>query len=137
MKYSLKSSFSRLILALFAMVLLLTIVGRIVTVTGAWAYCVGWPVCVPTEPLGYLKLRRGILFQVGAVELQFGVRDEVGVTSGRLSRHLAPPTSSSKAHDLHGWIPMDKYPTAATLLALPFPVAAGRVAEPKSRNSRS
>lgn len=55
MKYSLKSSFSRLILALFAMVLLLTIVGRIVTVTGAWAYCVGWPVCVPTEPLGYLN----------------------------------------------------------------------------------
>lgn len=56
MKYSLKSSFARIVLGLFVMVLLLTIVGRIVTVTGAWAYCTGWPVCIPTHPLGYLKL---------------------------------------------------------------------------------
>ena len=56
MKYSLRSSFSRLILFLFLTVFLLTIVGRIVTVTGAWSYCVGWPICVPTHPLGYLKL---------------------------------------------------------------------------------
>lgn len=67
MKYSLKSSFSRLILALFAMVLLLTIVGRIVTVTGAWAYCVGWPVCVPTEPLGDLKLAHLALVGVASI----------------------------------------------------------------------
>ncbi|MFN8382721.1 MAG: heme o synthase [Anaerolineales bacterium] len=56
MKYSLKSSFARIVLGLFVMVLLLTIVGRIVTVTGAWAYCTGWPVCIPTHTLGYLKL---------------------------------------------------------------------------------
>ena len=24
--------------------------------TGAWAFCLGWPLCVPSEPLGYLKL---------------------------------------------------------------------------------
>lgn len=56
MKYSLKSSFSRLVLGLFAIVFLLTVVGRIVKVTGAWAYCIGWPVCMPTNPLGILIL---------------------------------------------------------------------------------
>ncbi len=67
MKYSLKSSFSRLTLALFAMVLLLTIVGRIVTLTGAWAFCVGWPVCAPTHSLGYLKLAHLALVGVASV----------------------------------------------------------------------
>ena len=56
MKYSLRSSFARLTLILFVVVFLLTVVGRIVTVTGAWAFCLGWPLCVPSEPLGYLKL---------------------------------------------------------------------------------
>ena len=56
MKYSLRSSFARFTLILFVVVFLLTVVGRIVTVTGAWAFCLGWPLCVPSEPLGYLKL---------------------------------------------------------------------------------
>jgi len=67
MKYSLKSSFARLVLALFVMVFLLTVVGRIVTVTGAWAFCTGWPVCVPTQPLGYLKLLHLSLVGVASV----------------------------------------------------------------------
>lgn len=67
MKYSLQSSFSRLVLILFLMVFVLTIVGRIVTVTGAWVYCVGWPVCVPTQPLGYLKLAHLVLVGVASV----------------------------------------------------------------------
>ena len=67
MKYSLRSSFSRLILALFVLVFALTVVGRMVTVTGAWAYCVGFPICVPTHPLGYLKLAHIIL--VGAASV--------------------------------------------------------------------
>lgn len=67
MKYSLKSSFARLVLGLFVMVLLLTVVGRIVTVTGAWAYCTGWPVCIPTSSLGYLKLLHLSLVGVASV----------------------------------------------------------------------
>ena len=67
MKYSLRSSFSRLILALFVLVFLLTIVGRSVSVTGAWAFCVGWPVCIPTEPLGYLKLAHLVLVGIASV----------------------------------------------------------------------
>lgn len=67
MKYSLKSSFARLVLMLFVAVLLLTIVGRIVAVTGAWAYCVGWPICVPTNTLGYIKLGHVILVGVASV----------------------------------------------------------------------
>ena len=67
MKYSLKSSFSRLVLGLFVMVFLLTVVGRFVTVTGAWAYCTGWPLCVPVNPLGYLKLLHLVLVGVASV----------------------------------------------------------------------
>jgi len=67
MKYSLRSSFSRLVLSLFAMVFLLTVVGRIVTITGAWAYCIGWPFCIPTEPLGYLKLAHIALVGVALI----------------------------------------------------------------------
>ncbi len=67
MKYSLKSSFARLVLGLFVMVFLLTVVGRIVTITGAWAYCTGWPVCVPINPLGYLKLLHLVLVGIASV----------------------------------------------------------------------
>ena len=67
MKYSLRSSFSRLILALFVLVFLLTIIGRFVTLTGAWAFCPGWPVCIPTEPMGYLKLVHLALVGIASV----------------------------------------------------------------------
>ena len=56
MKYSLSSSFARLTLLLLGSVLLLTIAGRMVTVTGAALACVGWPFCVPGTSLGWLKL---------------------------------------------------------------------------------
>jgi protoheme IX farnesyltransferase len=67
MKYSLRSSFSRLVLALFGLVFSLTVVGRIVTVTGAWAFCTGLPLCVPTETLGYLKLAHIVLVGIASV----------------------------------------------------------------------
>jgi heme o synthase len=67
MKYSLRSPFSRLTLALFAVVFMLTVAGRIVSVTGAWAYCSGWPLCMPTNPLGYLKLAHLLLAGVALV----------------------------------------------------------------------
>ena len=55
MKYSLRSSFARWVLALFFVVMALTIVGRIVVITGAIAYCDGFPFCVPSHPLGWIK----------------------------------------------------------------------------------
>ena len=56
MKYSLKSSLSRWVLALFFAVLTLTVLGRAVAVTGAIAFCDGFPFCgVPVHPLGWLK----------------------------------------------------------------------------------
>lgn len=67
MKYSLRSSFARLTLGLLVSVFLITILGRIVTVTGAWAFCVGWPLCIPSEPLGYLKLAHLMFVGVAAV----------------------------------------------------------------------
>ncbi|HET9590065.1 MAG TPA: heme o synthase [Anaerolineales bacterium] len=67
MKYSLKSSFARLVLVLLLAVLGLTIAGRFVRVTGAWAHCAGWPVCLPTAPLGWLKLAHVSLVGVAAI----------------------------------------------------------------------
>ena len=55
MKYSLSSSYSRWVLALFFAVLALTVLGRAVAVTGAIAYCGGFLFCDPTHPLGWLK----------------------------------------------------------------------------------
>jgi heme o synthase len=56
MKYSLRSSFARLTLILLLALSLLTIVGRMVKVSNAAFFCNGWPLCFPTEPLGYLTL---------------------------------------------------------------------------------
>lgn len=67
MKYSLKSSFARLVLSLLFVVLLLTVAGRIVKITGAWAYCIGWPVCVPSAPLGWFKLAHVFLVGVASI----------------------------------------------------------------------
>jgi len=56
MRYSLRSSFARYVIVLFAAVLALTAAGRIVTVTDAWAFCEGAFLCVPSAPSGWLKL---------------------------------------------------------------------------------
>lgn len=67
MKYSLKSSFARWVLALFFAVLALTIVGRFVAQSGAVAYCSGFPFCVPTQPLGWLKQAHVALVGVASI----------------------------------------------------------------------
>jgi len=74
MKYSLKSSFARLVLVLFFAVLALTIVGRIVAVTGAWAYCNGFPFCDPTRLLGWLKQLHILFVGVAAILMFFVLR---------------------------------------------------------------
>src|ERR1043165_4894360 len=56
MKYSLRSSFARWVLGLFFAVLAVTVIGRFVAISGAIAYCSGFPFCVPIHPLGWLKL---------------------------------------------------------------------------------
>jgi len=67
MKYSIKTSFSRYVVALFAVVLALTVAGRMVTLTGAWAFCTGWPVCIPTAPLGWMKLLHMSLVGIASI----------------------------------------------------------------------
>jgi len=67
MKYSLKSSFSRLVLALFVAVFFVTVLGRTVSVTGAWAFCTGWPLCVPTMPLGYLRFAHVVMVGIASM----------------------------------------------------------------------
>ncbi|NTW13087.1 MAG: hypothetical protein HGA30_07225, partial [Anaerolineales bacterium] len=54
MRYSLRSTFSRHVFALFLAVIALTVAGRFVTLTTAEAFCKGWPICVPTAPIGWL-----------------------------------------------------------------------------------
>ncbi|MGB8984321.1 MAG: hypothetical protein WCC12_20815, partial [Anaerolineales bacterium] len=72
MKYSLKSSFARRVAALFFAILALTIVGRAVTLTGAAAYCKGFPFCAPENPLGWLKQAHILLVGLAAI-LMFSV----------------------------------------------------------------
>ena len=67
MTFSLKSSFSRYVIALFVAVLALTVAGRLVTVTSAWAFCTGWPLCIPTDQVGWLKVMHMSLVGVASV----------------------------------------------------------------------
>jgi len=67
MKYSLSSSFARLTLALFAIVVLLTVAGRAVTLTGAGLACTGWSFCLPGAPFGWLKTLHLGLAAIAAV----------------------------------------------------------------------
>jgi len=67
MKYSLRSSFAKYVFVLFLAVLALTIVGRIVTVTNAWALCKGAFICTPIAPLGWLKLAHVSLVGVASL----------------------------------------------------------------------
>src|SRR5208283_6210560 len=50
------SSFTRLVWAVMFFVLLLTLAGRVVFLTGAALACSGSPFCIPTSSLGWLKL---------------------------------------------------------------------------------
>ena len=67
MKYSLKSSFARWVVVLFLIVAVLTIVGRLVAVSGAIAYCHGFPWCVPDHPLGWLKQAHILLVGIASI----------------------------------------------------------------------
>lgn len=67
MKYSLQSSFSKYVFVLFFAVVALTVAGRIVTLTGAEAFCKGWPLCAPTAPAGWMKLVHISLVGVASV----------------------------------------------------------------------
>jgi protoheme IX farnesyltransferase len=67
MKYTLRSSFARLVLIFFFVAAALTLVGRMVSVTGAWAYCNGFPWCVPSHPLGWLKQSHILLVGIAAL----------------------------------------------------------------------
>ena len=67
MKFSLKSSFSRYVIILFVAVLAPTVAGRIVTLTNAWAYCDGWPLCAPTAPIGWMKLAHISLVGIASI----------------------------------------------------------------------
>lgn len=67
MKYSLQSSFSKYVFVLFFAVVALTVAGRIVTLTGAEAFCKGWPLCAPTAPAGWIKLAHVSLVGVASL----------------------------------------------------------------------
>lgn len=69
MKHSMKTSFARRAVMLLLAVFVLTVVGRLVTLTGAAAFCIGWPLCTPTEVLGYLKLIHLVLVGMASVAM--------------------------------------------------------------------
>ncbi len=67
MKYSLSSSFTRLAWSVSIAILLLTIAGRVVTVTGAALTCSGWPLCLPASSIGWLKFVHITLAGISAI----------------------------------------------------------------------
>jgi heme o synthase len=91
MKYSLKSSFARLVLSLFFVVLALTVIGRIVSLTAAWAYCTGFPLCIPSQPMGWLKQAHILLVGVASVLMFFVLRQ--AWTKHRSQKVLLPLTT--------------------------------------------
>ena len=92
MKYSLRSSCARWVLALFFAVLALTVLGRVVAVTGAIAYCNGFPFCVPTHPLGWLK--QAHILTVGLASLLMLVVFRKAWRGQREQRVLLPLTTT-------------------------------------------
>lgn len=56
MKFSLSSSFARLTLFALVAVFLVTVGGRLVTVSGTTDTCIGWPLCQPDGPFGWAQL---------------------------------------------------------------------------------
>ncbi len=56
MKFSLSSSFARLTLFVLVAVFLVTIGGRLVTLSDATEACTGWPLCQPQGVLGWMQL---------------------------------------------------------------------------------
>ena len=67
MRFSIQSSYWRYVAVLFVSILALTVVGFVVTISGAWAFCTGWPVCIPSAPIGWLKLAHLSLVGVASV----------------------------------------------------------------------
>lgn len=67
MKYSLGSTFARWILVLLFAVLASTVAGRIVSVTDASIYCNGFPLCIPENAIGWLKLTHILLVGVASI----------------------------------------------------------------------
>ncbi len=56
MKFSLSSSFARLTVFVLVAVFLVTIGGRLATLSGATEACSGWPLCQPQGILGWVQL---------------------------------------------------------------------------------
>jgi heme o synthase len=69
MKYSLRSSFTRLAWIVAGVLVLLTIDGRLVTLAGAAPTCPGGFICMPTNPAGWLKITHLVLAGIAALLL--------------------------------------------------------------------
>ena len=70
-RYSLRSSFARQMLMLTGVVLALTIVGRIVALSGGTDACIGWPFCVPNSPVEWLQTFHRVLTGIAGLLLLF------------------------------------------------------------------
>ena len=74
MKYSLKSSFSRMVLGLLFSVLLLTYVGRLLAISTARFNCVDWASCLSAGTFGYLKLVHFVLAGIVSIVMLLVLR---------------------------------------------------------------
>jgi len=66
-----RNPFARLSLISFVAVFALLLSGTLVSVTGATAYCEGWPLCNPAGALGWLNLGHRVLVAATGVSIAF------------------------------------------------------------------
>lgn len=71
MKHSLKTSFAKLTFVLLVSIFVLTILGNFVSATNAEVFCNGAVLCLPTQPIGYLKLTHVLVAGISLVVLWF------------------------------------------------------------------
>ena len=69
MKYSLQTSFARFTFGLLIAILFSTILGLMVSTTEASAFCDGAVFCLPTQPIGYIKLLHVLLVGISFIVL--------------------------------------------------------------------
>jgi hypothetical protein len=81
MKYSLRTSFARYVLALLASVFLVTVLGRMVTVTGAWAFSALAGLCVCRMPSGIFETCPSFACWGGFVLMVLGVAQGMARTT--------------------------------------------------------
>jgi heme o synthase len=71
MKFSLSSSFARLTLFVLVAIFLVTVGGRLASLSGSWVACTGWPLCYPEGSLGWIQVFHRVSVGISSVMVMY------------------------------------------------------------------